>query len=55
MVQEMLFKDITYLEVWQPHFSAVKNHLCNFGRGHHDKHFCEIVLIWTSGSREDVG
>ena len=21
-----------------------QNHLCNFGRGHHEEHFCEIIL-----------
>ena len=24
---------------------AEPNHLCNFGRGHHEEQFCEIVLI----------
>ena len=24
--------------------SAEQNHLCNFGRGHHGEHFCEIIL-----------
>ena len=21
-----------------------QNHLCNFGRGHHEEHFCEIIF-----------
>ena len=25
-------------------FSAEQNHLCNFGKGHHEEHFCEIIL-----------
>ena len=32
MVQEISFKDISYLELWQ-HLSLTRpNHLCNFGR-----------------------
>ena len=66
MVQEeKLFKDISYLELWQPFCSAERNHLCNFGRGYHEEQFCEIILnldqwfrrrcilkiflIWSSG------
>ena len=31
------------------------NHLCNFGRRHHEELFYEIILkIWTSGSGEDA-
>ena len=39
MVQEISFEDISYLELWQNRISAEQNHLCNFGRGHHEKHF----------------
>ena len=58
--------DISYLELWQPFCSAEPNHLCNFGRRHHEEQFCEIILnldqwlrrrgclmiflIWSSGS-----
>ena len=53
VVQEMSFKDISYLELeWQPLCSAELNHLCNFGRGSYEKHFCEIILnldLWFSG------
>ena len=42
--EEMPFKDISYLEFWQPFRSVEQNHLHNFGRGHHEKHFCEIIL-----------
>ena len=42
-MEEMLFKDISYLELWQPFGSVEQNHLCNFGRG------CNI---WASGSGE---
>ena len=66
MVQEeKLFKDISYLELWQPFCSAEQNHLCNFGSGYHEEQFCEIILnldqwfrrrcilkiflIWSSG------
>ena len=40
----MLFKDISYLELWQPLSSAERNHLCNYGRLHHEEQFCEIIL-----------
>ena len=34
MVQEILFKDISHLELWQTFCSTGWNHLCNFGTGH---------------------
>ena len=40
----MPFKDISYLELWQPFCSAEQNHLCNFGRGYYEEQFCEIIL-----------
>ena len=42
--EEMLFKDISYLELWWPLSSVEWNHLCNFGREHHEEQFCEINL-----------
>ena len=42
--EEMLLKDISYLELWQPLCSVQGNHLCNFGRRHHKEQFCEIIL-----------
>ena len=63
--EKMLFTDISYLELWQPLSSMEQNHLCNFGRRHHEEQFCEILnldqwfrrkchlmvfLIWSSGS-----
>ena len=45
MVQEkMLFKDISYLELWRPFCFPELNHLCNFVRGHYEEQFCEIIL-----------
>ena len=45
MVQEDLhFKAISYLKLWQPLCSAERNHLCNFGRRHDEEQFCEIIL-----------
>ena len=59
-MEEMLFKDISYLELWQPFCSAKRNHLCNFGKRRYEEQFCEIIqnlemsfkrfLIWSSGS-----
>ena len=42
--EEKLFKDISYLELWQPFCSAEWNHLCNFGRMYHEEQFCEMIL-----------
>ena len=44
VVQEMSFKCISYLELWQLFVQWEWNHLCNFGRRHHEKQFCEINL-----------
>ena len=45
MVQdEILFKDICYLELWQPFCLGEPNHLCNYGRGCYEEQFCEIIL-----------
>ena len=64
--KEVSFKDISYLELWQPLYSADWNHLSNGGRMHHEEQFCEfflsfdqwfrskcrlkVFLIWSSGS-----
>ena len=42
--EEMKFKGISYLELWQPVCSAEHKHLCNFGRGYQDEQICEIIL-----------
>ena len=42
--QEMSFKDISFLELWQPLCSVDWNHLCNFGRRYYEDQFCEIIL-----------
>ena len=44
VVQEMSFKDISYLELWRPFCSAEQTHLCNFDRGDYEEQFCEIIL-----------
>ena len=44
VVQDMSFKDISYLELWYPFCSAEQNHLGNFRRGYHEEQFCEIIL-----------
>ena len=41
----MSFKDISYLELWQPLCSLALNHMCKFGRRNHEERFCEIILI----------
>ena len=42
--EEMLFKDISYLELWQPLLIVDHNQMCNFGRVHQKEQFCEIIL-----------
>ena len=42
--EEMPFKDISYLELWQPFCSAKRNHLCNFCKRCYEEQFCEIIL-----------
>ena len=44
VMKEMLFKDISYLKLWQPFCSSEQNHLCNFGRRCYEIQFCEIIL-----------
>ena len=39
-----MFKDISYLELWQPFCSAESNNLCNLGRGYPENQFCEFSL-----------
>ena len=39
----MLFKDSSYLELWQPFNSAERNNLYNFGRGYPEEQFCEFI------------
>ena len=66
VVQEMPFNDNSYLELLQPLYLVDMNHLCNFGRRHHEGQSSEIIfnldqwfrrkcclkvyLIWSSGS-----
>ena len=44
VVQEMSFKDISYLELWWLFCSVERNHLFNFGRVYQEKLFYEIIL-----------
>ena len=37
-------KYISYLELWWPLCSLVRNYLCNFGREHYGKPSCEVIL-----------
>ena len=40
----MSLKDVSYLELWQPLCSVERNHLCNFGRRHHEEQLCKTIL-----------
>ena len=45
VVQEgMPFKDISYLELWQPFCLAERNHSCDFSRGYQEEQIFEITL-----------
>ena len=50
----MSYKDDSYLELWRPLCSAEWKHLCNYGRGHYEEQFCEIILNLDHGSGGDV-
>ena len=39
-LDQLPFKDISYLELRRPFKLAQPNHLCNFGRRHYEQHFC---------------
>ena len=52
--EEMSFKDISYLELWQPFCYEERNHLCNFGGGYHEEHFWEINLDLDQGLGRDA-
>ena len=49
VVQEMSFKDISYLELWQPFCLAELNHLCNFHKDIMRNNSVKLYEIWTSG------
>ena len=40
--QEMSFKDMSYLELWQSLCSVDWNHLCSIRRRHHEDQSCEL-------------
>ena len=40
----MSSKDISYLELCLPFYSAEQNYLCNFGRGYYEVQFCKFIL-----------
>ena len=42
--EEMPFKDISYLGLWQPFCTAEQNNLCNFGKRCYEVQFGEIIL-----------
>ena len=49
----MLFKDISYLSSGRP-FVYRSEIMCNFSRGHHEGHFCEIILNLDQWFRGDA-
>ena len=46
----ILFKDISYVKLWQPFYSAEPNHLCR----HHKERFCEIIFNLNQLSFKDI-
>ena len=50
----MQFKNIYYLELWQPFCSVERNHLCNFGRRHHEEQFCEKYFEFGPVVQEEM-
>ena len=44
VVQEMSFKDIYYIQLWQQLYSVEWNHFCNLSIGHYEEHSYGIIL-----------
>ena len=44
----MAFKDISYLQFWQPACLSEQNHLGNFVRGHYGNISAKLICICTS-------
>ena len=44
--------NISNLELWQPFCKAELNHFDNFGRGHFEEQFCEIISNLDQRFRE---
>ena len=44
MQEEILFKDISYLQIWRPFSWTELDTWCNFCRGHYEETICEIIL-----------
>ena len=40
----MSFKDNSYLDHWRPLWLVERKRVCNFGRGHHEVQFCEVIV-----------
>ena len=40
--EDIVYK-ISYLELWRPSCSLEWNNLCNFERGYHGEHSCEVI------------
>ena len=51
----MSFKDISFLDLWQPLCSAELSQLCDFGRRHHEEHSCDMILILDQWFRRKCG
>ena len=54
MRNNYLFKDISYVELWQPLCSVEQNHLCNFGRRHHEEQFWEFFFEFGPVVQEEM-
>ena len=52
----MLFKDISYLELWWPFCSAERNNLClcNFGRGYPEEQFYKNYFEFGPVVQEEI-
>ena len=51
---EMSFKDISYLELWQPLGSVDWNYLYNFGRRYHEEQSCEMFFEFGPMVQEEM-
>ena len=54
-VVQMSFKDISYLELWQPFVQNDLNNLCIIGRRHYEEQSGEIILHFDQLQNPDFG
>ena len=52
--EEMLLKDVSDLELWQPSLLSEPNHLCNFGNGYYEEQLYDIIMNLGQWFKEEM-